>query len=459
MSSSKTAPAGLALTSSERGNTTHPAIDRLARRMLSPLSGLSQSVGFILRGSGEPRFVISGAQLTGVHVLLGRARAATYHIGGAGLFRDEATIRSLGETVERYAQLVAPATGRFTTRWTTFAQLENEGEQALPNPAMNFFSADQYGDSTFPYRPLEPTDSLTWIRATSLLEDKTVWVPAQLLFIGYQLRGGEPWLSSAITTGSAAHTDPNLALRSALLEMIQLDGAMGHWYSGSTAPRILPDTRTRALDSLLASRMDGTVYTPTFHWLAVPGFDVRTVACVMRGDADVGLGVAVGLGTDSRLDVAMYKAALEASATVQLAKMLTISPNLVMGSVEGISSDRSRMLDLDSNVAHYARPEHRRQIDEQFPLDQTVRASDLPPDDDSSTTEHLQSLFDQLRDSGARVTMTDCTSPDAADLGFVVPRVWSPDLLLLCLPSVPPTAHPRFERYGGVRHTEPHPYA
>jgi ribosomal protein S12 methylthiotransferase accessory factor len=54
--------------------------------------------------------------------------------------------------------------------------------------------------------------------------------------------------------------------------------------------------------------------------------------------------------------------------------------------------------------------------------------------------------------------LIDLTTPDIRDLGLRVLRVWSPDLLTLCLPSAPPLAHPRFGDYGGVGEEKPHPY-
>jgi hypothetical protein len=63
-----------------------------------------------------------------------------------------------------------------------------------------------------------------------------------------------------------------------------------------------------------------------------------------------------------------------------------------------------------------------------------------------------------FRDAGLRLVTLDLTTPDLADLGFVVVRVWSPDTLSLALPSAPPTAHRRFGAYGGATHRDPHPY-
>jgi hypothetical protein len=52
----------------------------------------------------------------------------------------------------------------------------------------------------------------------------------------------------------------------------------------------------------------------------------------------------------------------------------------------------------------------------------------------------------------------DLTSADVRQLGFTILRVWSPDLISLCPPSMPPLAHVRFAAYGGAAHVRPHPY-
>jgi hypothetical protein len=57
-----------------------------------------------------------------------------------------------------------------------------------------------------------------------------------------------------------------------------------------------------------------------------------------------------------------------------------------------------------------------------------------------------------------RVFAMDLTMEDTARLGMRVARLYSPDLMCLCLPSLPEAAHPRFRAYGGFRSVEPHPY-
>jgi hypothetical protein len=79
-------------------------------------------------------------------------------------------------------------------------------------------------------------------------------------------------------------------------------------------------------------------------------------------------------------------------------------------------------------------------------------------DINGSESEQLSVLISSFKNSDKELLFCDLTCVEAADLGFVVPRVWSPDTLSLCLPSAPLTQHPRYQSYGGLAHELPHPY-
>ena len=284
------------LSSTDHHPRLNPDFDRLARRIISPLTGLSRTLGFMMRGRDEPRIIVSGAQLTGVEHLLGRKSGLTYHIGGCGIYTEEALIRSVGETVERYAQVVRPLTADYESVFETQASMTEAGRSALVGPFARPFRDEQYAQDTFAYSPLESDSPITWPPTRSLITGETRWAPAQLLYIGYQLRKreGEPWLNSAVTTGSAAHTSPELAVRSALYELIHGDAAMGHWYTDRIAPQVRFGRRTTALKALLDRHLAGSQVTPTFHYLELPGFNVHVTACVMRGRPGSGRGTTSG---------------------------------------------------------------------------------------------------------------------------------------------------------------------
>ncbi|MBV9786970.1 MAG: YcaO-like family protein [Chloroflexi bacterium] len=437
---------------------------RLAQRMLSSICGLDQMLVFTLRNRLGPRFIVAGAELTGVHVLLGQEQPGSYHIGGAGIFPHEAVIRSLGETVERYSQLISAIAQLHPLPMVSYEDLVSHEQQVLAPEKLAFFSREHYATPNFRFQPFDPQVPITWTRTTSLIDGSSLWVPAQLVLVGYMVKRheGEPWMLPAVTTGSAAHTSHSHALRNALLELIQVDAAMGHWYSGAAAPQIRLDKRTQALERLIERQWIAPWPKVRFHWLPSPDLAGKIVACVVTGAPRSIPAIAVGLGADMRLVDAMYKALLEAVGVLQLARVNFVNQVSKSGSTNGYQPeeiDPAAIFDLDSNVAYYALPENSSALDQHFATTQpAIPASDLPPDPDTNLEGEVDLLIDSFRRSKKELVYLDLTTKDIQQLGFTALRVWSPDTLGLALPSVPPTHHPRFAAYGGATYRNPHPY-
>jgi thiazole/oxazole-forming peptide maturase SagD family component len=431
-----------------------PATAKLLQRMLCPLTGLAQEIGFARRGALEPRIAVSGGDMTGVHVLSGghAPRDGAYHIGGSGTTYGEVVIRTLGETIERYAQF-APAKQRDFVVATRAEMLAERKAIATIDP-FRFFSDAQLARTGFPFAGLADETRVGWVAVPSLFDATEYWVPAQQVLVDYKHVEGEPQYIAGVTTGTAAHTGVGEATRNALLEIVQIDAAVGHWYGAGDAIAIGSDARTRAVDALVGRHLEPGGPQPCFFLLPsadLPGF---AVACVLESDQLPR--VAVGLGCDLGLSRAMYKAFLEGAAVAQLAKVIlfrqaTSGTTPGRGEVDGI-------YDLDSNVAYYAvrpdTPEFREKLGHREP----VAASELAGDVGTTLDGDLRLLVGGFQSSGKRLLVLDLSAEDVRALGFRVVRVWSPDVLSLPLPSAPPVMHPRFAAYGGVQHEAPHPY-
>jgi thiazole/oxazole-forming peptide maturase SagD family component len=430
--------------------------------MLSPLCGLDQRIGFFTRSGFEPRFMTVGAEMTGIHVLRNEPppKQAAYHIGGGGIVAEEALIRVLAETAERYSQFISEISERHEILLTSHDELSRNREPVIGPDKLQYFSAEQFARAGFPFRPFRPDAPIGWITARSLVTTTTLWVPAQLLLVGYmpKRRHGEPWLCTAVTTGSAAHTNADEALRNGLLELIQIDSAMGHWYSPATAPRIMLDQRTVALERVIAHQFRFDRPTPTFYWLLNADLGGMTVACVLKNDPQVVPAAAVGLGSDLRLVDAMYKALLEAVGVAQLAKVVLFEQAVSSDEGQRATIDPAQIFDLDRNVALYARPPHSSYIATKFDDRAPVEARDLPADFAGQPRDEVVHLVDGFRRTGKELVFLDLTTQDIRELGLCAIRVWSPDTLSLCLPSAPPLAHPRLLAYGGAGNENPHPY-
>jgi len=429
--------------------------------MISPLCGLDQRINFILRSRDEPQFVTAGAEMTGVHVLRGqpRPKIGSYHIGGSGIFLEEALIRSLGETVERYSQMVAEIGLKEEIIPAPFDDLARRGEPTLPASRFSFFSKLQYSQAGFPFVPFSPDMTLGWYRSISVPDGLQILVPAQFLFVGYNLKSerGEKCIYPAVTTGTASHTVATLAIRNCLLELIQIDSAMGHWYSSAIAPKIFLDERVAAIDKIVALRFLASEWIPEFYWLPNADLSAFTVACVIRSSSNKSPASVVGLGCDTRLVAAMYKALLEAVAVIQLSKLILLDRAIGERS-ESPEINRRRIYNLDDNVALYADPRQQEVIDTKFQRGTQISASELPPDPKLSTDAEIRQLISCFEATGKLLFVFDLSSHDVRQLGFTTMRFWSPDVLSLCLPGAPPVEHPRFAAYGGFAHDVPHPY-
>ena len=440
------------------GKVAPGAVEQLARRMVHPMCGLDGRVGFLLRGRDEPRFVVAGGQLSGVHRLLGQEKAGSYHIGGVGLTRHEALVRALGESAERYCQLVSVVSGTVPVRFATIEDLRAESQEIVDPRAIAFFSHDQHARSGFLFEPAEDAARYGWVEMRRVQSGQVVLVPAQLALVGYApcRQEGEPWLAPAMTTGTATHATAAAARRGALLELIQVDTAMGHWFGRAVAPSILLGSRLGALRRLVETWM-GRLATPSFHYLRSPDLPAHSVACLLRQRSGRRPVIAVGLGSETRLVQACYKAMLEAVGVFQLAK--TGMANAALdGERVGVRDDETTFLDLDSNVMHYGDGGGADILAAKFPTDHTVSEGELPPDFDGPASEVVAQLTEGIVGRGIRLFELDLTTPDVAELGLMTVRLWSPDLLALALPSAPPLAHRRFVAHGGAVHERPHPY-
>src|SRR5437762_1290541 len=195
---------------------------RLLHRMLSPLCGFDQHISFMMRNRCDPRFLTSGAELCGVHVLRNQRPPGigAYHIGGSGIYLEEALIRTLAETVERYAQMVSEVSRCHPSVFATYDEMVARGEPVIGFDKLQFFSSRQHTLPKFPFHAPAADGPFSWIKARSLFDSSEIWIPDQVLLVGYTAReiAGERRCIPGVTTGTAAHVTPEDALRNALLE-------------------------------------------------------------------------------------------------------------------------------------------------------------------------------------------------------------------------------------------------
>jgi thiazole/oxazole-forming peptide maturase SagD family component len=383
---------------------------------------------------------VATGRLAHIEPLAGHTGRGVHHIAGAGLDVEGATIAVLAETVERYAQYAAAAALQPRIVYAP-ARAMAAGADAIV--VLRRFSEEQLARRGFPFAALSADDPIGWVPAIALPRGSLCWLPAQDALLGYQPRESEPRFTFGVSTGTAVHTTPQLATASCLLELIQIDAAMGNWF-GDRRPRALDlegSERTRAVAALVRRHLRPGGPVPRFYWLPSPDLPGLAIAAVIEA-AEPPVAV-VGLGCAPDLEPAVLKAFLEANAVARHARLLA--------PMARPPAAPDALYDLDANVAHYA-AEMRTTFRERFASGPEVDADDLPADAGDVD------LVGAFAATGKRLAFVDLTTPDVAALGLHAVRIWSPDTLVLSLPSAPPVMHPRWTAYGGVRNSAPHPY-
>lgn len=444
--------------------TTHGHIrhrtDKLLKRMLNPCFGMMQEVGILGGAYNNPSLIVAGGVLTGVHVLQNKpdpGRVA-YHIGGCGIFLEESMIKTLAEGVERYAQLLSEISQYFHVYFTSYQTLADKHEPIISKEKLQLFTEEQLQRPRFAFQAFSEDKPISWVPFYSLIHNRKVWVPAQLAFFGYQVRmkDGEPWFGPGMSTGTAAHVSEMLARKNAILELIQLDSTMGHWYTNYPAYEIVLDERTQSLQNIIDKIAVPSQINMKFFLLNNPDLKGFTVAALFYNNDGHLPKAVIGLGADTSLQRAMYKALLEGVGTLGLARLEIFKREFTEEKEATI--DPKHIYDLDANCEYYGRGHNFDLIKTRFLDSEKMQASQLPSDIEGTEEEQFEILKKSFADSGKDLLEVDMNIDEVKTLGFKVIRLWSPDTLSLCLPSFVPKAHPRFKSYGGVQHEAPHPY-
>lgn len=427
---------------------------KLLSELVSPITGLDKQLGFIHRSSRDPKIISLGAVLTGVHTLFGTPDPGpgAYHIGGSGLCVEEAMIKTLAESVERYSHFMVNYSDKFECVYKSYRDMKASDQNVIDLTLLQLFSEKQFNQEHFPFQSYNQESLVGWVKLSDLNHGKNVWVPAQMLFVGYSLNHNHHEMRHfpSVTTGTAVHTDYDQALLNALMELIQIDATMGHWYSKSIAPKILLDNRARFMKNILQKCANFATYQAEFYYLSNIDLPGHVVACVFMNENAIPR-VSIGLGADFSLNTSLYKAYLEACGVLQLSKL-----NLF--NFETSEKKSSTFNDLDNNVRYYAAGNSSELIEQKFSNSKFVPASILPKYEFNHIKESIQFIQSHFSETNKDLFSYNLECKESKSLGLHSLRLWSPNLLSLAIPGAPPVKHPRFDDYGGFGSDALHPY-
>ncbi len=437
-------------------------VENVLKRICGEQAGIVQSLlASPVRYSRDLAIRSVVANMPAYHkVLLNPELEMQYHLSGYGMFYEEALIRLAAEAIERYALMVAPLTLGERLRYASWREMAAT-EEVVPFELLTLYGDEDYarlnaGDYKG-LRRLAPDDVVGWVRCASIADpERQVWAPAQMLFVGYRpaTEKGEVPFSPGFSTGTACHASFEKALQNAALEFLEIDALMVTWYTARGARRV-------AMNDLTLAGLCPDLFSPdsafevTLLDLRLPDMpDAHVIGAVLENRRDAR--PLIVFGAQGSLDPvhAAYRALMEAVAISFLGYFgpLYLPRQYFVETGGGFT-------DLDRNVAYFADPRDaaakRRTVHDM--IDGTEVLSGMPRHETGDMRGDTARLLRQLAAVSEHGVFLDITPPETRDYGWHVARVFLPELVTMCVPGVPYSAHPRIEAFGGICNDIPHP--
>lgn len=390
------------------------SLDRLST-LASPHTGLVRHVYEVLRAPDDARLFRVGADTAEGPELVGvELEALRRGTGGFDADRDAAVAAAIAEAAERYSACLLPEHD------AVLATARRLGEEAVAPERFALFHPRQH-TRRFPFRPFTRDTPVRWIRARALGGGAEVWLPAQLVYLGWPKRD-EPAIGYATSNGLACGATRVEATVAALLELLERDAFMIAWNGRLTLP--LLDWKEHAGLSATAARLFDP---PRLRYAAVDlsaFWDVPTVLGVVHG-TDVGA-FGIGAGAAPTVEGAWRKALAEAFAVRTWARTCALeNPGRTF------AADYSDVLTFADHVALYASHEQAAKAAFLDASSDRRRVSDVMPLPARTPRHVLDALVRRLAAQQLTAYAVDVTAPDVREAGLSVVKVVVPELCQL----------------------------
>lgn len=448
--------------------TNYPYFSYLLRELKSIGSNHGGIVpGFVLPNThfaGEPdiKSIIGMMPLYHREILNNPDLNIQYHISGYGSFYEEAMIKYIGESIERYASIVGPRLAEDRVVFGSYNEMKKKGK-VMPIKYLDVFSKEQLDwfasiNDKFSNTNVNEDSVLGWIKCSSLLNsDEEIYVPAQMMFIGYlpNCSLGEKFYLPAFTTGTASHKSVKKALLNAIIEYIQIDSFVIKWYTQRKCPVVKIDNEV--INDLLekANLGKNSCYDIIPIYMSLEDFSLPIFGVLAKSKIIRMPYMFFGVQGDFDKENAVLRGIMESTSISPLGYFQhIINPDISFEQIEN-----SGFGDLDSNVLYYCRPEKAEEKWSVFRkiMGKEINFSDIKNLGDLSIDERLDTLINDLKKVSEYAVYLDITPPEVANKGWSVIRALIPELMQMCLPGFPYINHPRMKKYGGVVNEYPHP--
>jgi ribosomal protein S12 methylthiotransferase accessory factor len=359
-------------------------------------------------------------------------------VGLGSTLDDQVTASTvaLAEAAERYAGL-APGLD-IDCRWARAADLADEAVMDLGR--LPRCSATEYATPGCRVTPFDNDAVIRWSLGVDLVSGEPTWVPSVMAVYGlrHQTPGEHFWVS--ISTGYAVHTDPRVALCSAICEVFERDIIEILWQQRLPLPPVAVHEISGNCTMLLRWAED--------HFLRVLLFDattdmgVPTAYCLVIAENDPQARQLVTCATGISLASAAEKCVVDAIAFRDHFGGMPIP--------ETIKMDLRTFINIADGARYMGLARHASAFD--FLVDGYAdRVPQERPALPRNPEHRLCALIGIVRDHGLQAIAVDRTTSELAAVGLTAVCVVIPDLQPMTLqPLTRFRAHPRLYSAPGL---------
>jgi ribosomal protein S12 methylthiotransferase accessory factor len=380
--------------------------------LVSPLGGLINDVTRLPVEPSSPQLAVYSAALGDVSAVLadqcGPDCLGSLDGAGTGLDASRAEIVAVAESLERYANCVYDQS---QFRWATADEL---GAQALDLDSLPRCSPTELADPECPVVVPDRAKPMRWIRGLNLRTGKPAWIPASLIYIHFPSEDAER-ITNPISTGSAAHPDPAVAVSSALCEVIERDAISLTWLHQLALPRIELDVAGPHLRRFLEAGADRDMTIQLFD--ATTDVGIPTVYGVSVAPHHSRLRTVVSCATSLDPQIAAAKAICE-----------LVSVRIALQDDEPSTEDVESFTGVSDGAAYMCLPERASAFDFLLNSPARRRLSEMPALSTGDPIADLRLVCSRLADCGMDAYLVDLTTDEALRVGMNVVRAVIPGL-------------------------------
>ena len=324
---------------------------------------------------------------------------------GSGFSANEAEIRALMESVERYSNMVLDESRII---WSSYKDIE---ERAIKPTDLGLYSDEQYSRQDLGCSRFSVHSEIPWIMGHDISSGKPVLVPADFVF--YPAIRENPLVFDT-SNGASAHVDLVQAILNGLFELIERDAFLTTWLNGISMPLLniskIPYGFAESMNKIDEFGMNVKLVNLTNDTLAT-----TIMAACYNKRADRYPALVVGTGTHVEPQKALQKALFEMEFA-----LIEAMENPDKKEVE----HPDRISAMYENSRYYLNPKTPKHWKFMISSHKMTKLNNTKRQNSKDNFTLLMDIVNQLQKMNHRVIWVDITPADIKKIGLTVVKVF-----------------------------------